>query len=100
MTGSDCSWRLDDSSFQERLKLWRNLEDPDAEVLAMVEEWIPTRKLNPFQGARIEREEDDLWFAHIPGSMRGGSVVVCSFRVSRDEKLVRCDLFGTLSWPI
>lgn len=92
-------WRLEGSSFADRLLPWRRTESPSVETLALVEEWIPTRKFNPFRGARLEREEDDLWFAQIPGTLRDGRVVVCSYWIKRADKLVRCDLFGSLSWP-
>jgi hypothetical protein len=93
-------WQLEGTTFADRLLLWRRLESPPAEVLAVVEEWIPTRKLDPFRGARLEREEDDFWFAQIPGTLRDGSVVVCSYWIRRRAGLVCCDLFGTLSWPV
>jgi hypothetical protein len=90
-------WDLD--RFPDRLALWRDLENPPDNVLAVVEEWIPTRKLDPLRGARRQREEDNFWLAMIPGSVHDGNVVVCSFWVIRAEHLVRCDLFGTLALP-
>lgn len=92
-------YRDPDDSFRRRFELWRAQEDPPPEVLAVVEEWIPTRKIDPFRGARCQREEDDFWVARIPDSLHLGHLVICSYWVVRADRLVRCDLFGTLSWP-
>ncbi len=91
-------WDLE--RFPDRLALWRDTEQPPPDVSALVEEWIPSRRLDPFRGARLERESDDFWFATVPGSARDGHVVVCSYWVIRSRQLVRCDLFGTLAWPV
>lgn len=98
MTDPARLWDLD--RFPERFTMWRDLERPEPAVAAVVEEWIPTRKLDPRRGARLEREEDNFYFAQIPGTACGGAIVVCSYWIVEADHLVRCDLFGTLSLPV
>ncbi|MFI5895613.1 hypothetical protein ACIA5D_36515 [Actinoplanes sp. NPDC051513] len=97
MTVDDRLWNLD--RFPQRLALWRDREQPPAEVLAVVEEWIPTRRFDPRRGAQLERAEDDFWWARVPGSHYDGQIVICSYWIVAADRVVRCDLFSTLSWP-
>ena len=91
-------WDLD--LFPERLQVWRELEHPSPGVLAVVEEWIPTRKIDPLQGARLERQADNFWVARIPHTLHDGHIVICSYWIDRAAGLVKCDLFGTLALPV
>jgi hypothetical protein len=91
-------WRLD--GFEERFDQWVAREQPSAELQAVVAEWIPTRKLDPYRGARPEPQVDGLWWMRVPGTSDGFRVVICSYFPLAADRVVRCALFGTVGLPV
>lgn len=99
MADASPSWRLE--GFLERFDLWAEQEQPSEDLRYIVTEWILTRAIDPYQGARREQGFDNLWFGRIPNSHDGdGHVVVCSYLVYESTRTVSCDLFASLSPPV
>ncbi|MEJ7794592.1 MAG: hypothetical protein WKF50_03505 [Nocardioides sp.] len=62
--------------------------------------WILSRIETPFEGARREPGFSNLWYAVVPGSIHAPtSVVVCSYWVDVNERVLRCDQIATLGYP-
>jgi hypothetical protein len=86
--------------FEELFDEWVGLERPDADLRIRVLDWIFTRIDRPYDGARREATLPNLWYAVVPGSLRGTEVVVCSFWIWESDRQVRCDRIATLTWPV
>jgi hypothetical protein len=88
-------------NFLERFDAWVELECPTEDLRCIVIDWILTRDEDPYQGVRREGGFPNLWFGQIPNSRDGcGHVVVCSYWIEESSRTVRCDNFGTLSFPL
>jgi hypothetical protein len=62
--------------------------------------WLFTRLEDPYVGVRREPTFDNLWFGAVPGSIRAGTVVACSYWIFESSRTVRCDSIATLSLPL
>ena len=88
------------SGFIEAFDEWVELESPADDLRRAVLSWIFTRYEGPYEGMKREPTFDNLWFGPVPGTQRGGEVVVCAYWISELDHRVRCDKFATLSTPI
>jgi hypothetical protein len=92
-------WSLTD--FVDRLDAWIDLEQPDRDLRLMVTAWILTRYTDPYQGVRREPGFDNLWFGKIPRAVDlDDKQVVCSYFIFERARVVRCNDFASLSWPV
>jgi hypothetical protein len=95
----DQAWKPE--GFVERFDAWVELEEPTDDIRLFVMAWIMSRFDDPYQDGRREQGFPNLWYAVVPGSDDGrGHVVVCSYWIEESTRTVRCDNFGTLSWPV
>lgn len=94
------TWKLE--GFLDRFDMWADRENIDQDLRCIVTAWILSRADDPFaDGVRREPDFENLWFGPIPDSQDGkGNVVVCSYWVIAAERIVRCDNFGLLSFPV
>lgn len=91
-------WQL--QNFGIRLDEWISQESPDADLRYLVTEWVLTRFDTPYQGMRRESGFENLWWGAVPGSRRGGRIVVCSYFIEEQTRTVRCNSIATLSLPL
>ena len=92
-------WTLD--LFEVKLDEWIALEDPRDAVRLETTAWILTRVDDPYDGVHQESGFDNLWYGTVPGTWHGeGNVVICAYWIFERDHVVRCDRFGTLSWPV
>jgi hypothetical protein len=92
-------WHLE--LFDERLDWWVRDMDPPQDLVILVLDWILGLKNNPFVGMSEVEGFVDYWFGPVPYTDHGaGYVVTCSFKVHRDTRVIRCDLFATLARPL
>ncbi|MDQ1648783.1 MAG: hypothetical protein QOG60_840 [Frankiaceae bacterium] len=67
----------------------------------MVTAWILTRYTDPYQGVRRGPGSDNLWFGKIPRAVDlDDKQVVCSCFIFERVRVVRCNDFASLSWPV
>lgn len=95
------TWRL--VEFIERFEMWAEREgvNVDTDLRIVVRSWLMSRMEDPFQGVRRVPGFDTLWSGVVPGSHDGrGNVVNCSYFVDVAARVVKCDNFGLLSWPV
>lgn len=91
-------WRLE--NFLDRLDAWVALERPDRDLRLVVTAWIMSRYTDPYQGVRRQRGFDNLWYGRVPRAVDlQDRQVVCSYWIFERTGVVRCDNFGSLSWP-
>lgn len=88
--------------FTERFLDWVDRETVDEATQRVVNAWIDSRAVNPYKGVALQDGFPDLWFGHIPGTLHQGgySVAVCSYFIDPGERVVRCNMFSSLSWPV
>lgn len=99
MASGGTGWTL--VGFLERFELWEKHEKTPGDLSLIVADWILSRHTDPYRGARREPGFDNLWFAPIPNTLHGdGLVVACSYWIIERNSEVRCNLFGSLHWPI
>ena len=99
MPESPALWEL--TGFMERLDTWSAEQSGGDQVLRRsVVRWIPSRAETPYAGVRRAEGFPNLWYAAIPGTVRGDRVVVCSYFVYEAEHRVACSSIATLSTPI
>lgn len=91
-------WELD--LFETRLDDWIGREHPPEWLQVHLLEWIPTRRINPRDGAHLEAGFENLWAIQVHGSSDGYRAVLCSYWILDTDRMVRCDNFGWLSLPI
>ncbi len=94
-------WRLE--LFLERLDMWAAREgvNVDVDLRIVVTAWLQSRMDDPHVGVARAAGFDNLWSGVVPGSGNGqGRVVVCSYWIFEAARVVRCDNFGLLSWPV
>ncbi|MET7948423.1 hypothetical protein [Micromonospora sp. NPDC005324] len=95
---SDASlWVL--RGFDRHLDLWIAQFQPDQDLINQVTAWVLSRFEDPFQGVRREQGFDNLWWGHVPLSLRDETVVVCSYFVRERERTVTCNSIAPLSLP-
>lgn len=88
-------------NFNDRFTTWLETERPPDPIRRIVANWIVTRFDNPYEGARRDLDiAANYWFARIPGTQLHGHVVVCGYWIHEMERIVRCDIFATLSLPL
>ncbi|WP_336214871.1 hypothetical protein [Nonomuraea sp. LPB2021202275-12-8] len=101
MVSPNSGWQL--VGFEKCLEQWE-LNEPVSAVLddmgLIVADWIFSRASNPYEGVQREPGFSNLWFGHIPGTFHKGLVVCCSYWIEEQTSTVRCNMFGTLSWPV
>lgn len=85
--------------FHGRLLSWIDLESPDSDLIAAVVNWIDRQtRDDPFRGVRRQAEiAGNLWWGRIPGTVRDGTAVFCSYWIFEDLRQIRCDSISTLS---
>lgn len=88
--------------FTERLIDWIDRETIDEATQRTVVAWIETRATDPYQGVELENGFPNLWWGRIPRTLHKGgfAVVICSYWINAGDRSVRCDNFGSLSWPV
>jgi hypothetical protein len=92
------AWRLED--FEARLDQWIASEKPADDVRLLVTAWVLSRFDDPYAGVRREPEFENLWFGPVPGSVREGTVVACSYWIFETRRAVRCNSIATLNLPV
>ncbi len=93
------SWTLE--NFIDRFDAWVERESPRDDVRVVVMDWILTRHDDPYQGMRREAGFQNYWFGSVPDSQDGsGNMVTCAYWINESDRIVSCDIFGTLSLPI
>jgi hypothetical protein len=92
-------WTL--QAFTERFAAWVDLETIDGRLQRIVADWIDTRAVDPYHGARYE-QRSGMWWVKIPHTLHKGDdyVVICSYRINEVEHSVRCDNFGSAPWTV
>ena len=91
-------WQLE--NFVERLDAWIANENPSEDLRIVVTEWVVARFDNPYTDVSREPDFPNLWFGPIPETQHSGQVVVCSYWIVEDERLVRCDQIASLRRPL
>jgi hypothetical protein len=92
------TWKLE--RFEPLLECWRAAEHPPDDVFAQVDRWWPSRESWPRRQAHRVPDEDDLWFAWVPGCYlpdleNGLQGVQCLFWVYELGHRVVCERFRT-----
>ena len=77
-------WQL--AGFEDLLQRWVEDEAPAVDLRVVVADWIFSRYDDPFSGVSREPGFDNLWVGPVPGTRRGGTVVVCSYFVYGAER--------------
>ncbi|WP_223884570.1 hypothetical protein [Micromonospora craniellae] len=85
--------------FDMHLDLWIATFKPDQDLINLVTAWVLSRFEDPFQGVRREDGFDNLWWGHVPLSLRDGTMVVCSYFVHERDRVVACNSIVPLSLP-
>lgn len=101
MPDSFGGWRLE--LFLERFDMWAQREgtNVDQDLRLVVVSWMQSRMDDPYQGVRRQEGFENFWFGLIPNSGDGqGNFVGCSYWIFEADRLVRCDNYGLLSWPV
>lgn len=91
-------WRLE--NFVERLDAWISVENPSEDLRIIVTEWVLTRFDDPYTDVSRQPDFPNLWFGPIPDTEHAGHLVVCSYWILEDERLVRCDQIASLRRPV
>jgi hypothetical protein len=87
--------------FDDPVKRWVREYKPRLTAIRSLRDWIRSREADPFQGVRLVPGFDNLMFGIIPGTMDDdGRVVTCSYWVYRADRILRCDMISTASWPV
>lgn|GEM_PF-1960202 len=90
--------------FNERFDAWVAREDPSADLRFVVYQWIFSRMEDPYEGARREPGKPNLWWVQVRGATTGRpgdiKVVLCSFWIYEVERMVECDTFSIVSYPL
>lgn len=91
-------WKL--LRFPEVIDAWIEREAPKEGVRLLVLDWALGRRDNPYRRMRREPAIPNLWFGPVDGTEANGAVVVCSYWIFEQTRIVRCDQIATLSLPI
>lgn len=92
-------WRID--GFLERVEIWGDEQAASIDLRIVVTEWVFSRYDDPYAGARREEGFENLWYVVVPNSAHGnGDVVICSFWIDEEARVVRCDNVATVGWPV
>jgi hypothetical protein len=95
---SEGHWTLE--GFEDEFDVWAEREAPDDDLRFRVLSWFFTRTEDPYVGVRREPTFDNLWFGLVPGSLRSGTVVGCSYWIVESTRAIRCDAIATLALPM
>jgi hypothetical protein len=95
---SEGNWILE--GFEEAFDIWGEQESADHDLRVQVLSWLLTRMDDPYVDVRREPAFDNLWFGPVPGSIRSGHVVACSYWIFESSRIVRCNSIATLSLPL
>lgn len=80
---------------------WVAREDPPRPVRYKVVDWAFTRQDDPYAGFKREVDMPNYWSGTIPGTLHGtGQVVVCTYWIYENERLVKIDMIATLNTGI
>jgi hypothetical protein len=85
--------------FDRHLDIWIKAFNPDQDLINQVTAWVLSRFEDPYQGVRREDGFDNLWWGHVPLSLRDGTVVVCSYFIHEHAHAVTCNSIAPLSLP-
>ncbi|MCW2525484.1 MAG: hypothetical protein JWM76_344 [Pseudonocardiales bacterium] len=80
---------------------WIASDQPGVDVISIVVAWIEQQLEQPYRGG-VRRQANiapNLWFGKIPGTLRDGSDVTCSYWIYEETRTIRCDSIGTLARP-
>ncbi len=92
-------WTLE--RFINEFDLWAERDERGRALELPVLLWVQSRMDDPYLGVRRDGQIDNLWFGPIPGTAGDdGYVAVGSYFVFEAQKLVRCNSYVTLSFPI
>jgi hypothetical protein len=96
----ELAWNL--VGFIEHLDRWIEIESPTQDLRVIVTDWVFSRAVDPYVGARRERGFANLWYVRVPGSYTAadGTAVVCTFLIEETSRRVRCMSIATLSYPV
>jgi len=86
--------------FEEAFEIWVAQESPNDALRLLVLDWLFTRLEDPFVGVRRQPSFENLWFGPVPGSLRSGTVVACSYWIFESTRALRCNSIATLSLPL
>lgn len=87
------------NEFVPRLDSWAAQEHPDETLRFQALLWTFTRYDDPYQGASRAEGFDNLWFAKVPGTLRDGRMLTCSYYIYEREHRVQYDSWAVLSVP-
>ena len=73
--------------------------EDDVALINGVGAWILSRFDDPYQGMRREPGFDNLWYGPVPGTLRGGEQVTCSYMIVESGRVVYGKSIATLSLP-
>lgn len=90
--------------FDERFDAWAARDSPSPDLRLVVYQWIFSRREDPYEGAKREPGFPNLWSVQVKGSAMGRpsdlKVVLCSYWIYEADRLVECDNFSILSYPM
>lgn len=94
------NYKLD--GLRRALEIWE-LNEPASAALkgirAAVVDWALDRYTDPYQGAARVAGFPNLWRSRIPATWHDDQMVFCQFWIEETTRMVRFDLFSTLSLP-
>jgi hypothetical protein len=98
VTAGELRWATE--GFLDQIDAWARRGSPHPDLLLIVLPWVMERSEYPYRGVRREPGFDNLWFGGIAGSEDAeGRIVVCSYWVFDELRLLRCNSVATLSAP-
>lgn len=93
------SWEL--QRFIAEFDLWAERDDRARGLELPVLLWVQSRMDDPYLDVRRDGQIDNLWYGPIVGTVSDdGYVAVGSYFIFEAQKLVRCNSFSTLGFPV
>ena len=93
------NWVLE--RFVSEFDLWVTRDDRAHGLELPVLLWIQSRMDDPYLDVRRDGQIENLWYGPIAGTVSDdGYVAVGSYFIFESSKLVRCNSFSTLSFPV
>lgn len=90
-------WVLVD--FESRLRQWIERDNPTKPQWVGAARWMLDLPSDPFAGAH--RDMANLWFRAIPETLDSRSrIACCSYWIDATRRVVRCESFALLTWPV
>jgi hypothetical protein len=97
-TGGE-AWRLRD--FEKQFDEWMERDPQPVRLRHIVQAWVVTRYVDPYEGVRQQEGFDNLWAGKVPGTEDGcGHAVSCSYWIEESTHTVKCNSFAILGEPI